>query len=139
MDIVHCAHEGMQFRTCLTTLLRLLLKPTQDMIRVKRLFPGSLTFRCPSLHPPRPVTCISDLPALFEREAQSAICLICAPAGRRKMDEGRQTGSHRGIVRAVVVTAVALMMALLKLLLLGRAAMWVSWSEKTHTTQAATL
>jgi hypothetical protein len=122
MDIVHCAHEGMQFRARLTTLLRLLLQPTQNMIKVKRLFPGGLTFPLPIPPiPPRPVACIGGLlPALFEREAQSAIRLICAPTGRR--EDGRRGGRrvHTGVscVRLLLLL-LPLMMVLLKLLLLG--------------------
>lgn len=39
MDIVHCAHEGMQFCAHLTTLLGLLLQPIQDMIKCKMALP----------------------------------------------------------------------------------------------------
>src|SRR5882762_7143360 len=109
MDIVHCA-QGMQFRARLTTFLRLLLQPTQDMIKRKTALPRRSNV--PANHPSHPTKTRSlhrrSSPCVIR--ARSSIRYspdLCANREKGRWTKGRKTGSHRGVVRAVVVTAVA--------------------------------
>ena len=97
MDIIHRAGEVMKFRTCLTTLRKLALQPTQDMIKRQLALPRDPDI--PTSHPTHtsknlrlhiefPTSC----PLHSERETLGSICLRGLASADSRHEQSAEEG-----------------------------------------------